>query len=419
MPFFFRLLILIFCAFHPFLTHSQQHCKTASTSALQIFSRAQFANATSATPLYLKIYIHVIRKSDGTQGQLLSHALEGKRILNADFRMHNIYFIWDGQIDYIDNDTLFNNSTSIFNNNNHDDGIDIYLFDDSLMTNNGASGSSSFQMAGIWTDMVPSQSTVITHTISHEMGHVLDLGHSDDVHNFMAPGAPKYVEYFSTSQVTHMRTAIETLPYLQRTVTLCRSSDMRGIVGLSKLRSGQTGRYTVDNPCPNYTYTWYIKEYLWQMNRSRSLSLGRLLGQGESIGIEVLAHREYVLSVVVSDDSGVIKTLQTPVSCSDCGPLLLTEYAPKEEMVVYPNPSNGLMTVEISKHPLQKSKGNLDFRQNGVLTLIEENTGQVVYMQIVNDSSVKLNLPHKGRYLLLYDNGKQVIRKHLVNTDMQ
>lgn len=49
--------------------------------------------------------------------------------LNNDFYNCRIMFVWDGNIDYIDDDNLYNDgpSVSVFNMNNHTNGIDIYL----------------------------------------------------------------------------------------------------------------------------------------------------------------------------------------------------------------------------------------------------------------------------------------------------
>ncbi|MCK0123990.1 zinc-dependent metalloprotease [Gelidibacter sp. F2691] len=129
----------------------------------------------------LKVYFHVIRRTNGTGGQTLSNVNEAFSILNQDFNPHNISFNWDNQIDYIDNDSYYGTpSTAIFNVNNHQDGIDIYLFDDSSSSGgraNGVGDSSEFWVSGSYWKS-PYNSLTKSNVISHEMGHVLYLWHT-------------------------------------------------------------------------------------------------------------------------------------------------------------------------------------------------------------------------------------------------
>ena len=71
-------------------------------------------------------------------------------------------------------------SATIYSVNNHSDGIDIYLFDDSSEAGgraNGVGQSSEFWVSGtFWKE--PFGSLVKSHVISHEMGHVIFLWHT-------------------------------------------------------------------------------------------------------------------------------------------------------------------------------------------------------------------------------------------------
>ncbi len=139
----------------------------------------------------VKIYIHVIRKDNGTGGQSISNVNTAIGFLNMDFNPHGIYFNWDGNIDYI-NDTYkyYHPTSTVFSINNHTDGVDIYLFgDDSGGWNGMSTGGgqangigtlgSSFWVSGYHLSpvslMLP---TARSHVISHEMGHVLNLYHT-------------------------------------------------------------------------------------------------------------------------------------------------------------------------------------------------------------------------------------------------
>ncbi len=76
----------------------------------------------------VRLYIHIIRKSDGTGGQSVSDVYQALSYLDASYNPYNIYFKWNHQIDYIDDTSEYENpSGGVFNLNNHSDGIDIYL----------------------------------------------------------------------------------------------------------------------------------------------------------------------------------------------------------------------------------------------------------------------------------------------------
>ena len=79
---------------------------------------------------FLKIYFHVIRSSNGTGGVSYPSIQTAVNMLNNDFSDSRIVFVWNGIVDYIDNNNYYDNNPSedIYNVNNHSDGIDIYLF---------------------------------------------------------------------------------------------------------------------------------------------------------------------------------------------------------------------------------------------------------------------------------------------------
>ncbi|MDR3328209.1 MAG: hypothetical protein LBT04_08905, partial [Prevotellaceae bacterium] len=133
-------------------------------------------------PLCVRVYFHVIRHSNGIGGQSTQAVNSAFEILNEDYADHNISFVWNNQIDYIDNDSYYSSSTSsIFNVNNHSNGVDIYLFSDDVWNAgglaNGVGNSSEFYVGGRFWES-PYYSLVTSHVISHEMGHVLFLWHT-------------------------------------------------------------------------------------------------------------------------------------------------------------------------------------------------------------------------------------------------
>ena len=168
--------------------YSQDLCYTEDYSSNYYSSFNTSINSlTSTGPYNLKIYFHVIRDNDGNGGHNEDMVYRSLCRLNEDFNPHNIYFVWDETINYIDNDLYFTTSTSgIYNEGNHTDGIDVYLFPDSHNTGggraNGVGESSEFWVSGSYTNppfqFGNGESITDSKIISHEMGHVLFLWHT-------------------------------------------------------------------------------------------------------------------------------------------------------------------------------------------------------------------------------------------------
>jgi len=160
---------------------AQSFCLTPSSSSNLTLNKDYQMKVSNNNSYCLKVYFHVIRRSNGTGGQDTDSVNEAFNILNQDFNSHNISFVWDNHINYIDNDAYYGNpTTSIYNVNNHQDGIDIYLFDDSSSTGgraNGVGESSEFWVSGSYWKS-PYNSLTKSRVISHEMGHVLFLWHT-------------------------------------------------------------------------------------------------------------------------------------------------------------------------------------------------------------------------------------------------
>lgn len=165
------------------IAQSNTFCATpASTTQQQLnVTLATESNNSFSTNYCLRIYIHVIRSTSGTGGVSLATINNAIGTLNEDFGPFNIKFIWDNNIDYIDNSTyIYNPNSSIFSVNNHTDGIDIYFYDEAAPGGGLASGvgsSTEFFISGrYWKP--PYTILADSHAISHEMGHILFLWHT-------------------------------------------------------------------------------------------------------------------------------------------------------------------------------------------------------------------------------------------------
>ena len=178
-------------------TFAQDLCGTPAITNIENVKKLSSPQRVVANSTYtLRIYFHVIRGSSGTGGVSTSNVLSAYSRLNRDFNSHGIYFNWDGIIDPIDNDTYYNNSpdTCIFSVNNHTNGIDIYLFPPSPNYQfsgkaHGVGMNSEYLVVGNYNN-IP---TCMTSTISHEMGHVLNLWHTH--HGTVTEGNPSNPGY--------------------------------------------------------------------------------------------------------------------------------------------------------------------------------------------------------------------------------
>lgn len=142
----------------------------------------------SGNKYYLKIYVHVLTHTDYGPGQSILGINESLKRLYSDFDPIGIHFIWDGNVDYVVNNTWYTNpSSDIFNImsfNNHSDGIDIYLGSDTSLDDAafayGIGGETSFLISGFRGIASEDNFTFLSKssTMAHEMGHVLFLWHT-------------------------------------------------------------------------------------------------------------------------------------------------------------------------------------------------------------------------------------------------
>ena len=183
-----KLLIFIAFLFVCTITQAQITCiedTIAASNKEALYSPYKGLDYSSFS-FCIKTYVHVIRKSNGTGGQSVSDVNQALSFLDTGFNPHNIYFEWNHQIDYIDNSQLYENpSGAVFNINNHSDGLDIYLYDDSkgFLGHTGVGSSDEDKTAVFVTGYFLDNHNVMfplvrSHVLSHEIGHVLFLWHT-------------------------------------------------------------------------------------------------------------------------------------------------------------------------------------------------------------------------------------------------
>jgi hypothetical protein len=294
---------------------AQTFCHTPNHSSNQSLNTMMRSSSLANNSYCVKIYMHVIRRTNGTGGQTTSAVNQAFQILNEDFNPHDISFNWDSAINYIDNDSYYNSpGVNIYNVNNHTDGIDIYLYDDDAPAGgraNGVGESSEFYLSGsFWNS--PYSPLVTSHVISHEMGHILFLWHTHhgtgeggncaelvdgtnsdvcgdyvtdtpadphlqfnvsypncqwtgsgtdangdsytpDEQNIMAYTHVDCMDYFTPFQGSRARNAIATLPFLQQTVVSCCIGDDLDL-------------YVKDSPDDDGTEPNTVTEHMWTSN---------------------------------------------------------------------------------------------------------------------------------------------------------
>ncbi|TVR85281.1 MAG: hypothetical protein EA411_13250, partial [Saprospirales bacterium] len=95
------------------------------------------SGGVSSEDIFVRVYLNILRKSDGSIGYPPERLDNIKEILDNAFNPHDIYFIYDCEEHFVDDDDLFFGGTSFHEPNywacdwygfpHHEDGIDIYL----------------------------------------------------------------------------------------------------------------------------------------------------------------------------------------------------------------------------------------------------------------------------------------------------
>jgi hypothetical protein len=93
-------------------------------------------------PYYLRVYFHVVQRSNGSGGQTPAEVQGIFDLLNADFNPHNIFFVQDCAINFVQDDAIYADGYICdFSGYVHNDGIDIFLMADDANTQGGAANN--------------------------------------------------------------------------------------------------------------------------------------------------------------------------------------------------------------------------------------------------------------------------------------
>ena len=144
------------------------------------------------TPVTLRIYVHFVRRNDNSGGYTTAQAKYAIDRMKNVFKEHKIFFSWEiCEIDNISDSDFYygdivNNTRfdGLVSTNSHSNGIDIYLLPaDNPFPKGRAAGipAKALAVGGTW-NFPSNEALVLTHGLSHEMGHCLGLYYTFENH---------------------------------------------------------------------------------------------------------------------------------------------------------------------------------------------------------------------------------------------
>ena len=175
------------CLFVCLLRASAQECGTESPPNSQLYERnAATPYVATTTKHCINVAFRVVRNNDGSNGYDVTKIPQILNELNLYFKPHNIYINQVGTFDYINNTNSNNGSNaSIATVPN---AINIYI-----VSNYDYAGQ-AFDGSGTTTRVFIRKSALlnIDNTLSHEIGHCLNLKHTFQCSYYPSEASPCY-----------------------------------------------------------------------------------------------------------------------------------------------------------------------------------------------------------------------------------
>ena len=148
-----------------------QECGTLSAPNVD-YQEVMNGRIPDPDPICVDVFVHIVRKTNGTGGLDLTLVDDMISNLNTSFNPHKIYFNVEGQ-DFIDNDAFYYLQEQSFDplieTTNQADAINAYFVKSGPFEGKAPIGGNS---------LVVLNYLALTNVVSHEMGHCLNLHHT-------------------------------------------------------------------------------------------------------------------------------------------------------------------------------------------------------------------------------------------------
>ena len=101
-----RFFLTILICLLPLFLSAQDFCGAPALpqpAEIRSFKLSNRANTNLNAFYTFRLYFHVLRSSNGTGGVSDTVVQSAYNVLSNDYNINGIFFLWDGNIDYIDN----------------------------------------------------------------------------------------------------------------------------------------------------------------------------------------------------------------------------------------------------------------------------------------------------------------------------